>query len=119
MATENPVYDLVLLLDPELEEARREKIVTDAEALIAQHGDLLGRHDWGERETAFQVRKKAVADYRLIQFHATNPLIEALDHALKITDGVLRFRLIKLRAGTPDPPDLRPAVAVGVVEEEE
>ena len=33
---------------------------------------------------------------------------EPLDHNLKITDGVLRFRMIKLRPGTPAPPDLRP-----------
>jgi hypothetical protein len=27
---------------------------------------------------------------------------------LKITDGVLRFRIIKLRAGTPPPPPPKP-----------
>ena len=38
-----------------------------------------------------------------------NELLEQLDHNLKITDGVLRHRIIKLRPGTPDPPDLRPS----------
>ena len=41
-------------------------------------------------------------------------MLEALDHTLKITDGVNRFRVIKLRPGTPEPPDLR-AAAAGVV----
>ena len=51
----------------------------------------------------------AEADYHLIQFRGQNELLEQLDHNLKITDGVLRHRIIKLRPGTPDPPDLRPS----------
>jgi hypothetical protein len=30
---------------------------------------------------------------------------------LKITDGVLRFRIIKLRPGTPEPPSPKPEAA--------
>lgn len=106
MTVEAATYDLTLLLDPELEEARREKIVSDVEAVIQQQAELIGRHDWGTRKTAFDVRKRADADYRLIQFHATAPLLDSLNHALKITDGVLRFRIMKLRRGTPPPPDM-------------
>jgi small subunit ribosomal protein S6 len=112
MTAESPTYDLTLLLDPEIEEARREKIVSDVEALIDQHAEMVGRHDWGTRKTAFDVRKRSDVDYRLIQFRATTPLLESLNHALKITDGVLRFRIVKLRRGTPAPPDLRASAAV-------
>ena len=52
------------------------------------------------------MRKRADADYRLLQFHGPPELLEQLDHTLKITDGVIRFRIIKLRPGTPPPPDL-------------
>ncbi|MDP9376682.1 MAG: 30S ribosomal protein S6 [Actinomycetota bacterium] len=110
MTVEAATYDLTLLLDPELEEARREKIVSDVETVIQQHAEMVGRHDWGMRKTAFDVRKRGDADYRLIQFHATPPLLDSLNHALKITDGVLRFRIVKLRRGTPAPPDLSAAV---------
>jgi small subunit ribosomal protein S6 len=112
MAREAPIYDLTLLLDPEAEDERREKILADVEGLIDRHGGtLLGRHDWGVRQAAFEIRKKAEADYHLVQFYATNEVLEALDHTLKITDGVQRFRVIKLRPGTPEPPDLRTAAA--------
>src|SRR4029079_17591148 len=36
-------------------------------------------------------------------------LRERRDHNLKTPAGRLRFRIIKLRPGTPAPPDLRPA----------
>jgi len=119
MTAESPTYDLTLLLDPEIEEARREKIVTDVEALIDQHAEMIGRHDWGTRKTAFDVRKRSDVDYRLIQFRANTPLLESLDHALKITDGVLRFRIVKLRPGTPPPPDMAAAAAAPVPADDE
>jgi small subunit ribosomal protein S6 len=110
MAQDPPIYDLTLLLDTGHDTERRDKIVADVETLIDRHGgSLVGRHDWGVRQTAFEVRKKPEADYHLIQFYATNELLEALDHTLKITDGINRFRVIKLRPGTPEPPDLRAA----------
>jgi small subunit ribosomal protein S6 len=124
MATPPPLYDLVLLLDPAIEDDRRAQIVSEVEAMIERFGgELVGRHDWGVRPTAYEIRKRADADYHLLQFHATNELLEALDHTLKITDGVSRFRIIKLRHGTPAPPEMQPAgapqpVAAGAPEDE-
>ena len=108
MAHEPPIYDLNLLLDSSLDEDRSEKILADVETMIVERGELLGSHDWGVRPTAYEVRKHADASYHLIQFHATAELLEALDHSLKITDGVLRHRVIKLKLGTPAPPKQRP-----------
>jgi small subunit ribosomal protein S6 len=109
MASEAPVYDLVLLLDTTIEQERRDTILANVEDAIDRAGEIVGRHDWGNRHTVYEVRKHAEADYHLIQFRGSAALLEQLDHNLKITDGILRFRIIKLRPGTPPPPDLRPA----------
>jgi small subunit ribosomal protein S6 len=109
MASGLHIYDLTLLLDPGVEAERREQIVADVADLINREGEFIGRHDWGARATAYEVRKRPEADYHLIQFRGPAALLDQLDHNLKITDGVLRFRIIKLRPGTPDPPDLRPS----------
>jgi small subunit ribosomal protein S6 len=107
MATEQPTYDLILLLDPEAEEERRTNILASLEQIIERQGQVISRHDWGLRPTAYELRKRGDADYHLLQFNGTPELLQQLDHALKITDGVNRFRIIKLRKGTPPPPDLR------------
>jgi small subunit ribosomal protein S6 len=112
MAKEAPIYDLTLLLNPQVEDERREQIVADVIDPIERTGEFLGRYDWGTRQTVYEVRKHGEADYHLIQFHGPPSLLEQLDHNLKITDGVLRFRIIKLRPGTPPPPDLRPAATI-------
>ena len=109
MATEAPLYDLILLLDNTIEQERRDTILANVEDAVDRAGEIVGRHDWGVRPTVYEVRKQSEADYHLLQFHGPTSLLEQLDHHLKITDGILRFRIIKLRPGTPPPPDLRPA----------
>jgi small subunit ribosomal protein S6 len=117
MATEQPTYDLMLLLDPEAEEERRTNILASLEQIIERQGQVISRHDWGLRPTAYEVRKRGDADYHLLQFNGTPELLQQLDHALKITDGVNRFRIIKLRKGTPAPPDLRASVTAAAPEQ--
>ena len=104
-------YDLMLLLDPNAPEGRDEQILGDVEQAIAAGGSLIGRHDWGLRRMTFEIDHRPEADYYLFQFEGDVPLLDRLNHMLKITDGVLRFRIIKLRAGTPPPPDPKPEAA--------
>ena len=107
MAKPEPTYDLNVLLDVELPEETRESMLADIEAMIAADGDIVSSHDWGRRKMAYEIRHKPEAEYHLIQFHGPRPLLERLDRTLRITDGVIRYRIIKLAPGTPDPPDLR------------
>ena len=108
MAATAPTYDLVLLLDPQAEEPARAKIVSDTKDAIAAQGELTRHDEWGERALAYPIERRATAEYHLLQFHAPNPtLIAELSRVLHITDGVVRFRINKLRPGTPDAPDLK------------
>jgi small subunit ribosomal protein S6 len=103
-----PTYDLVLLLDPRVEEDVRTKILEDTRAAIAAAGEVVREDDWGDRALAYPIERHADAEYRLLQFHAHAPgLLHELDRTLRITDGVLRFRIVKLKPGTPDAPDMR------------
>jgi small subunit ribosomal protein S6 len=105
-------YDLVLLLDPQADEGARTKILADARGAIEAQGELLREDAWGERQLAYPIARKPSAEYHLLQFHAGEAaLLEGLDRTLRITDGVLRFRLIKLAPGVPAPPDMRAASA--------
>ncbi len=107
MAAPAATYDLTLLLDTGLDPDQRERILADVETMIQDAGELLSAHDWGRRSLAFEIRHKDDAEYHLLQFHGERPLLERLDRSLRITDGVVRYRIIKLRPGTPPAPDLR------------
>jgi small subunit ribosomal protein S6 len=102
-----PTYDLVLLLDPEAEEAARAKIIADTRAAIEAEGEFLRHDGWGDRALTYPIDRKAVAEYHLMQFHAEAPaLLGQLDRTLRITDGIMRFRIIKLKPGVPDAPEV-------------
>ena len=103
-----PVYDLMLLLDTAATDEQRAKILADTEAAIVAEGTLVGKHDWGARALAYEIRHKGDAEYHLFQFNATPALLERLHRTLRLTDGIVRFRIIKLAPGTPDPPAVRP-----------
>jgi small subunit ribosomal protein S6 len=110
-----PTYDLVLLLDPQAEDDTRAKIVADTLSAVEAQGELLRHDEWGERPLAYPIEKKASAEYHLLQFHVGDvELLASLSRTLRITDGVVRSRIIKLKPGVPDAPDMRsstPAVA--------
>jgi ribosomal protein S6 len=103
-----PVYDLMLLLDTAATDEQRAKILADTEAAILAEGTLVGKHDWGARALAYEIRHKGDAEYHLFQFNATPALLERLHRTLRLTDGIVRFRIIKLAPGTPPPPAVRP-----------
>jgi small subunit ribosomal protein S6 len=104
-----PTYDLILLLDTETDAPARSKIVADARSAIEAQGELLRHDEWGDRALAYPIDHKQTAEYHLLQFHAATPeLLRALDTTLRITDGVVRFRIVKLKPGTPAAPDMRP-----------
>lgn len=101
-------YDLVLLLDPQAEEPVRAKIVSDTREAIGAKGELTRHDEWGERALAYPIDHKATAEYHLLQFHASDvDLIGELNRTLHITDGVIRFRVNKLKPGTPEAPEMR------------
>jgi small subunit ribosomal protein S6 len=105
-----PTYDLVVMLDTEAEASVREKILADTSAAISAQGELL-RHDvWGDRALTYPIDHKTTAEYHLLQFHAGAPeLLSGLDRSLRIADGVVRFRIVKLEPGTPAAPDMSSA----------
>ena len=111
-----PTYDLVLLLDPQVEEDVRTKILADTRDAIAAAGEVVREDDWGARALAYPIERKTDAEYHLLQFHARTPeLLAELDRTLRITDGILRFRIIKLKPGTPAAPDMPAGAGAGAI----
>ena len=72
--------------------------------MIGSGGELVEQHDWGLRRMAYEIDHRPEAEYRLYQFRGDNALLDRLNQRLKILDGVLRFRIIKVKPGQPTPP---------------
>jgi small subunit ribosomal protein S6 len=105
-----PLYDLMLLLDPGAPSDRQETILRDVQGLLESGGKLVGSYDWGTRRMTFEIDHRPEAAYHLFQFETEGggALLERVDHSLKIMDGVLRHRIIRLKDGSPPPPTPAP-----------
>ena len=102
------LYDLMLMLDPNAPEERQNQVLSSVESMIQTDGTLVGKHDWGIRRMTFEIDHRPEAAYHLFQFETDkNATLERIDHSLKIAEGVLRFRIIKVKRGTPPPPTPR------------
>jgi small subunit ribosomal protein S6 len=101
-------YELVLMLDPQLDAPARDALAQDARGQIEAKGSLKHENSWGLRKMAYEINHRTEADYRWLRFEAPSDLLDSLDHNLKIADGVLRFRIFKV---DPDAPVIVPPAA--------
>jgi small subunit ribosomal protein S6 len=108
MAPAKPIYDLTVLLDADAPSERRAEILAGVEQAIGNGGEIVGKHDWGVRTLAYEIEHHKEAEYHLIQLTAPPELLERLRNTLRVTDGVLRHRIIRLPSNMQPPPALRP-----------
>jgi small subunit ribosomal protein S6 len=100
---DRPAYDLMVLIDSEAPEERRDGILSDIKNQIAGgDGELKGDADWGTRRLAYEIDHRSEAYYHLFQLEAGPELLKQLEHSLSIDDAVLRHRFLKLPKGAPE-----------------
>jgi small subunit ribosomal protein S6 len=111
MPKQSRLYDLMLVLSTTAEEDRRAKILTDVQSQITGAAGAIERQDdWHTRALTYEISHQQEGEYHLLQFTGEPALLDSLSHNLRIDDAVLRFRIIKVRPGTPPPPDSAPPV---------
>jgi small subunit ribosomal protein S6 len=100
-------YELILILDPQAGDDAREQVVAQVKSKLEAQGSLVNEAVWGLRKMAYEIDNRGEGDYRYFRFSGEKPLLDELDHSLKITDGVLRFRVFKIDPEAPmiEPPD--------------
>lgn len=100
-------YELILMLDSRLGEEQRDALAGDARSRLEAKGELTDESNWGMRKMAYEIEQRGEADYRCYRFVGGNDLLDDLNHALPIADGVLRYRIFKVDPEAPMivPPD--------------
>jgi small subunit ribosomal protein S6 len=102
-------YEILLLLDPDLDEARQSEIVSRAKELVEKVGGSWDLHDvWGRRKLAYEIGHKGEGSYHLLQFTCDAETLAEISRILRIDDGVMRHMATRRIEGRPARP-----VAVG------
>ena len=98
-------YEILLLLDPELAEEPQAEVVSRVRGLIEKGGVTFTRHDaWGKRKLAYEIDKKADANYHLLLFSAPPETLDEIARVLKIDDNVMRHLATRRPEGGPSEP---------------
>ena len=89
-------YEVLLMLDPRLDDETRVATVEKAEGLVAAGGGKVDRtDDWGKRALAYEINDLKEASYVLIDFTIDPTAIAEIDRVLRITDPVVRYMIVR------------------------
>jgi small subunit ribosomal protein S6 len=101
-------YEILLMLDPELENERQNEIVNRAREAIEREGGRWDGHEpWGRRRLAYEIDHKGEGAYHLLTFAAEPATLDEISRVLKITDGVMRHLAVRRVAGASTRPPER------------
>ena len=91
MAKTSEKYEVMYIIDPNLEEEERTAIVEKFKALVEQHGTVKDK-----QKLAYPINYIGEGYYVLVKFTSDPAFPAELDRVLGITDGIMRS-LITLR----------------------
>jgi small subunit ribosomal protein S6 len=89
-------YEVMLLIDPSLDEEAYPAVVEKASGVITGlAGTVDSSDDWGKRRLAYEIKGLSDGAYTVMQIHASPEAIAELDRVLHITDPVVRFMIVR------------------------
>ncbi len=89
-------YELMVILDPDLEERTVAPSLDQYLNLVRQDGGNVEKVDvWGRRRLAYEIDKKAEGIYAVIELSAAPATVKELDRQLGLNESVLRTKVIR------------------------
>lgn len=89
-------YELLYIIDNDLSDEAKENLVAKISAVVTDNGGTVdGVDKWGTRKLAYPINYKSEGYYVLVNFTAPATLPSEVERVLRITDGVVRFLVVK------------------------
>ena len=90
------LYDIVVLITPDLNEEEAAKIAADYRKILTDGGAQIVKDEtWGRRRLAFPILRKRDATYHHFQASAEPALIAETERRLKLSDQILRHLVVR------------------------
>ena len=89
-------YELMVILDPDLEERTIAPSLETFLNVVRNGGGSVEKVDvWGRRRLSFEMNKKAEGIYAVIDLQASPEAVAELDRQLRLNESVLRTKVIR------------------------
>jgi len=88
-------YELVFIIQPDLDEAGVKGIVEKVQGWITEAGGTVAKIDnWGRRRLAYQINKRREGQYVLFEIQMPPTFSSELERNLRFLEPVMRFSII-------------------------
>jgi small subunit ribosomal protein S6 len=89
-------YELMVILDPELDERTVAPNLDKFLKVITTDGGTIDNVDiWGRRRLAYEIQKKNEGIYAVVNFTATAATTQELDRQLSLNEQVMRTKVLR------------------------
>ena len=93
-------YELMVILDPELDERTVAPSLDKFLKVITNDGGSIDNVDiLGRRRLAYEIQKKNEGIYAVVNFTATSAATQELDRQLKLSEAVMRTKVLRAEEG--------------------
>lgn len=91
-------YELMVILDPDLEERTVAPSLEAYLKIIKEGGGRVEKLDiWGRRRMTFEIGKKSEGIYAVVDMHCDPASVKELDRQLNLNEAVLRTKVVVLK----------------------
>ena len=87
-------YEVVYILNPNLDEEATAAMVAKFKTLVEQNGTLAEVDEWGKRHLAYPINDLTEGYYVLMSFTSEPSFPRELDRKLRIADGIMRSLIV-------------------------
>jgi small subunit ribosomal protein S6 len=92
------------MLHPAVEAERQKEILDRLRATVeAGKGTIVSMDDWGKKKLAYEIDHQTEGLYVDVVFRAEPVTLAEVERVLRITDGVMRFKTVRLKAAASRP----------------
>jgi small subunit ribosomal protein S6 len=89
-------YELVFIVQPEVEEEPRTALVDKITQTITElQGQVQQVDPWGKRRLAYPIKKYREGSYFLMQIELPPTAVRSLERALKLMEDVIRYLVVR------------------------
>jgi small subunit ribosomal protein S6 len=92
-------YEVMVILDPELEERTVAPSLEPFLGVIRQSGGNVERVDvWGRRKLSYEIEKKGEGIYAVLDLTCDPAAVQEMDRQLGLSESVLRTKVVRADA---------------------
>ncbi len=89
-------YEVVVILDPELEERTVAPSLDTFLNVVRQDGGTVGSIDvWGKRRLAYAINRRTEGIYAVLDLNCSSKAVAELDRQLSLNESVLRTKVMR------------------------